>query len=290
MCVCLASLVLAACSGEGESTGISGSRTVVAAGDIADCDTEGDAATARLVGRADGTVLALGDNAYYKGSEYSYKRCYKPTWGRFLDRTRPVPGNHDYYTEGAEGYFGYFGDAAGDPGKGYYSFDLGAWHLVALNSNCGEVGGCDGGSPQLAWLERDLARSDKRCTLAYFHHPLFASGKHRPGVPEVKPLWEALHEAQADVILSAHDHNYQRFAPQDPQGRSDPERGVRQFVVGTGGGEENYPISDPLANTEAHEDAADGVLELVLKPRGYDWRFVPVEGETFADSGTARCN
>lgn len=293
--VCLLFL-LVACSGDkdhqegsGAQAGVSGPRTIVAAGDIADCDTDGDAATAKLVGRTDGTVLALGDNAYYKGSEYSYKQCYRPTWGRFLDRTRPVPGNHEYYTEDAEGYFDYFGEAAGDPEEGYYSYDLGAWHLVALNSNCEEVGGCDEGSPQLEWLERDLAQSGKGCTLAYFHHPLFTSGKHRPGVPEVRPLWEALYGAGADVVLSAHDHNYQRFAPQDPWGRADTKGGLRQFVVGTGGGEENYPIVDPVANTEAHDDDADGILELVLRPEGYDWRFVPVGGETSADSGSARC-
>src|SRR5215208_4059220 len=205
---------------------------VVAAGDIASCRTEGDEATTELVEGIDGTVLALGDEAYPRGSAANFEECYGPTWGRFKGRTRPTPGNHEYYTEGARGYFEYFGKAAGDPDEGYYSYDLGAWHIVALNSNCGEGEiRCGPGSPQGRWLEEDLAANDEeKCTLAYFHHPLFTSGEYRPGIKRVERLWEILYAAGVDVVLNGHDHNYQRFAPQDPEGRADPEDGIRQFV------------------------------------------------------------
>ena len=192
---------------------------VVAAGDIADCDSEGDEATAKLLEGIEGTVLTLGDNAYASGTAEEFAECYDPTWGRAKTRTNPVPGNPDYRTEGAQGYFDYFEEKAGDPGEGYYSYNLGEWHVVALNSNCEDIGGCSVGSPQVRWLKADLAANeDKACTLAYFHHPLFSSGLHRPGVPELKPLWDVLYAADADVVLSSHDHNYQRFAPQDPDG------------------------------------------------------------------------
>jgi hypothetical protein len=263
---------------------------VVAAGDIADCTREGDEATARIVGGIEGTVLTLGDNVYPDGTSQDFGECYEPTWGQFKERTRPVPGNHEYETGGASAYFDYFGKAAGDPDKGYYSYDLGSWHLVALNSNCGEVLRCGPGSPQGRWLEKDLASNDEAaCTLAYFHHPLFASGSYRPGIGRVERLWEILYAAGVDVVLNGHDHNYQRFAPQDPGGRADPEEGIRQFVVGTGG-RSNYQISHPIANTEVYNDDTFGVLELTLHPNRYDWEFVPVEGETFSDSGVARCH
>jgi len=264
---------------------------VVAAGDIADCRRESDEATARLVRGVNGTVLTLGDEAYPAGTAEDFGECYDPTWGRFKDRTKPVPGNHEYDTEGAEGYFEYFGKAAGDPDEGYYSYNLGSWHLVALNSNCEEIGGCDESSPQVSWLEADLAANDdKGCTLAYMHHPRFSSGVKHGNTHYIKPLWEVLYEAGADVVLSGHEHNYERFAPQDPGGGADPQRGIRQFVVGTGGGKGLYPILEPLANSEVHNDETYGVLKLTLNPKSYEWRFVPVEGETFSDSGSARCH
>jgi acid phosphatase type 7 len=264
---------------------------VVAAGDIASCRTEGDEATAQLVEGIEGTVLALGDEAYPRGSIANFEECYEPSWGRFKERTRPVPGNHEYYTEGASGYFEYFGEAAGDPEEGYYSYELGSWHVVALNSNC-EVVRCGPGSPQTRWLEEDLAANDEaRCTLAYMHHPRFSSGeKHGSTAGGVEKLWEALYEADTDVVLSGHEHNYERFSPQDPQGRVDTERGIRQFVVGTGGGGGEGPISDPVANSEVRVDAVDGVLKLTMQPESYEWEFVPVEGESFTDSGSARCH
>ena len=267
-----------------------GAPVVVAAGDIAICyGSRGDEATSRLLSDIGGTVLTLGDNAYEDGTPEEFADCYDPTWGRYKDRTRPSPGNHDYHSEGAEGYFGYFGEAAGEPGKGYYSYDLGAWHIVALNSNCEYVGGCGAGSAQVRWLTNDLRRNRTVCTLAYFHHPLFSSGEQHGGTPEVKPLWETLYEAGADVVLSAHEHNCERFAPQDADGGADPERGIREFVVGTGG-KSHYEIVDPIANSEIHNDDTYGVLKLTLRPKGYDWRFVPVEGARFTDSGSARCH
>jgi hypothetical protein len=268
-----------------------GDPVVVAAGDIASCESEGDEATADLLAHTEGTVLTLGDNVYGGGTLEEFTDCYGPSWGRYKDRTKPSPGNHDYNSEGAEGYFDYFdGEAIGDPEEGYYTYDLGAWHLVALNSNCVEVGGCDASSPQVRWLEADLAENaDERCTLAYWHHPLFSSGEAHGSTPEVKPLWETLYKAGADVILSGHEHNYERFAPQDADGEADPERGIREFVVGTGG-KSHYPIVDPIANSEVHDEDTYGVLELTLHPEGYDWRFVPVEGERFTDSGSARCH
>jgi acid phosphatase type 7 len=264
-------------------------KVIVAVGDIAGCSGTADEVTARLVSAIEGsTVLTLGDEAYPEGTPEEFDECYKPTWGRFEDRTKPVPGNHEYHTAEAKGYFGYFGKAAGEPGKGYYSYDLGQWHIVALNSNCEEVG-CGASSPQVRWLKADLAKDAKSCTLAYFHYPLFSSGKYRPGIREVKPLWEALYAADADVVLNGHDHNYQRFGPQDPNGKADPQRGIREFVVGTGG-RSHYPILDPIANSEDYNDETYGVLRLTPRPEGYEWRFIPVEGETFTDSGSARCH
>ena len=267
------------------------SQEVVAAGDIAKCSTEGDEATAELLEGVDGTVLALGDEAYPRGSAANFEECYEPSWGRFKGRTKPVPGNHEYYTERARDYFEYFGRAAGDPEGGYYSYNVGSWHMVALNSNCDEVR-CGPGSSQTRWLKEDLAANEEaRCTLAYMHHPLFSSGeRHGSTGGGVEGLWEALYEADTDVILSAHEHNYERFAPQDPEGRADPERGIRQFVVGTGGAAENYPIGEPMENSEVYNDQTDGVLRLKLEENGYEWDFVPVEGESFTDSGNARCH
>jgi acid phosphatase type 7 len=267
------------------------SSVVVAAGDIATCSGKGDEATATLVGGLDGTVLALGDNVYPDGSTQDFEECYDPSWGRFKDRTRPIPGNHEYYTQGAEGYFDYFGKAAGDPDEGYYSYNLGEWHIVALNTNCGEAEvRCGPGSAQREWLQEDLAANeDKRCTLVNMHHPRFSSGEKRGSHPKLEPLWEALYEAGAEVVLSGDEHNYERFAPQDPGGEADPQGGIRQFVVGTGG-RSHYPISDPLPNSEVHNDDTYGVLKLTLNPKSYQWRFVPVEGETFSDSGSAQCH
>ena len=288
----LATLIAVGCgSGRSSSPQNADPPVVVGAGDIASCASEGDEATADLLGGFDATVVTLGDHAYPDGSAEAFHECYDPTWGLAKARTKPVPGNHDYYTEEAEEYFDYFGAAAGDPSEGYYSYDLGAWHLIALNSNCEEVrGGCGATSPQVRWLEADLAANeDRRCALAYFHHPRFSSGVEHGNTPEVVPFWEGLYEAGVDVVLSGHEHNYERLAPQDPYGKSDPERGIREFVVGTGG-RSHYPILDPIANSEAHNDDTYGVLKLTLHPKSYEWRFLPAGDGEFTDSGGDRCH
>lgn len=268
---------------------------LIAAGDIAKCGSHDDSATAALVRDIPGVVATLGDHAYQQGSRQEFAECYDPTWGAAQERTRPSPGNHDYETRGAKAYFDYFGSAAGDPKEGYYSYDLGAWRLVVLNSNCEEVGGCERSSPQGRWLRRDLASHPATCTLAYWHHPLFSSGEKHGGDTAMKDAWELLYEAGADVVLSGHEHNYERFAPQDPAGRLDRERGIRQFIVGTGGAE-HYGFGQPLATSEVRETGTFGVLVLTLRHSGYDWVFVPVEsgrgrGEArpFTDAGSAEC-
>jgi hypothetical protein len=262
---------------------------LVGAGDIAACDSSGDEATAALLDGIDGTVFTLGDNVYQQGTAAQFASCYEPSWGRHKARTRPAAGNHDYETSGAAGYYDYFGDSAGERGKGYYSFDLGGWHIVAINSNCDVVGGCQAGSPQEQWLRADLEANPTTCALAYWHHPRFSSGEDHGSTPEMRPIWQALYEAGADLVLSAHDHIYERFAPQDPNGLADPKRGIRQFTVGTGGASLDK-LGSPIANSELRNVDAFGVLKLSLHPTGYDWEFVPVAGEFFTDSGSGSCH
>jgi hypothetical protein len=259
---------------------------LVAVGDIGHCESTADEAVARIVDRLPGTVVALGDIAYEDGSRNDFRRCFDPAWGRHRTRIRPAPGNHDYDTRGAAGYFSYFGDAAGDPERGWYSFDLGPdWHLIALNSECEHVGGCDEDSPQLRWLRADLAEHAGMNILAYWHHPRFSSGVHGSD-EDVDAFWRVLYEAGADIVLNGHDHNYERFAAQDPDGELDPERGIRQFVVGTGG-IKLRPFEDPpLPTTEMRDDSSHGVLHLTLRRNDYDWEFVSTA--SFTDTGTAR--
>jgi hypothetical protein len=261
---------------------------VVAAGDIAACGNYDDQATAALLDRLPGTILALGDLAYERGSVVEFARCYAPGWGRQAGRTRPTPGNHEYKTDGAAGYFGFFGARAGPPAKGWYSFDLGSWHLIALNSNCGQVG-CQPGSEQERWLRADLAAHPARCTLAYWHHPRFSSGTRHGSSEQVAGLWQALYDAGADVVLVGHEHNYERFAPLDPSGTVDRARGLRQFVVGTGG-RSHYPFGDPLPGSEVRDASTFGVLTLQLADRSYDWRFVPASQSGFSDAGSGGCH
>lgn len=261
---------------------------LVGAGDIARCDGEDDEATARIIEDVPGTVFTLGDNAYEEATEKEFAECYDPSWGRFKDRTRPAVGNHEYAFPGAEGHFSYFGEAAGEPGRGYYSYRAGDWKVIVLNSNCSEVeGGCMADSPQDEWLRAELESSDAACTLAYFHHPRYSSGEEYGDDLGVRPFWKALYEHGADVVMSAHEHSYERFAPQDPFGNADPE-GIRQFVVGTGGGL-LYGFDEPRPNSEVRKSGVHGVLKLTLHESSYDWEFLPVEGETFEDSGTGRC-
>ncbi len=261
---------------------------LVGAGDIASCYDDNDEATARLLDGIPGTVVTLGDNAYDTGSAEDFAACYDPTWGRHLDRTRPVPGNHDYYTPGAAGYFGYFGDRAGNPATGWYSYDVGAWHVVALNSNCPEIGGCGPGSPELEWLAADLATHPVACTVALMHHPRFSSGGHDDDM-DLGPMWQVLYDNDVDVVLSGHDHIYERFAPQNPWGVADPARGIVQFVVGTGGGPLR-PLESVRANSVVASTDTFGVLKLTMRADGYDWEFVPAAGGVFTDTGSESCH
>src|SRR5438128_474819 len=262
---------------------------LVGAGDIAPCPsdvdnlTDGDDATAKLLDGIPGTVFTLGDNVYETGSAYEFTTCYGPSWGRHLGRTRPVPGNHDYNTSGAAGYFGYFGAAAGDASKGYYSYDLGDWHLIALNVYVAH----NAGSAQEQWLRADLAASTKRCTLAYVHPPLFSSGSLADTTTRV--LWQDLYAAGAEIVLTGHEHNYQRFAPQTPTGVADPVYGIREIIAGTGG-DERFGVGTPLPNTQAQNASTFGVLKLTLYSTGYDWQFIPIAGQTFTDAGSGSCH
>jgi len=263
---------------------------LAAAGDVASCSTGFDEMTGGLLAALPGaTVAMLGDGVYPNGTAQEYADCYDPSWGQVKSRTRPTPGHHDYATPGAAGYFGYFGAAAGDPTQGYYSYDLGSWHIVVLNAICGEVGGCGEGSPQNQWLEADLAANPSACTLAYWHTPLFSSGDE--GVdPAVRPLWDDLYDHGADVIVNGHEHVYERFALQRPDGTADPEQGIREFVVGTGGITPHGSFSGAAPNSEVRDSTSHGVLTLTLRPHGYDWRFAPVGGSSFRDSGAQSCH
>jgi len=270
----------------------SGDPVLVGAGDIASCDDlAGAEATAKLIDKIPGTVFAVGDLAYPDGSEEQFAKCYTPTWGRFKDRTRPAPGNHEYHKGGgASAYAHYFGAAAGDPDKAYYSYELGAWHIVVLNSECAEVGGCEVTSPQGQWLKQDLAQHPAGCTLAYFHKPLFSSGGKHGNDLEMKPLWDALYHGGADVIINGHDHDYERFAPQDPEGRLDEKHGIREFVVGSGGKNSHRVMAEAKPNSEVRNGDTFGVLKMTLHAKAYDWEFVPEAEKTFTDSGSGTCH
>ena len=271
------------------SVGSGGSAVLVGAGDIADCkDLSGAEATAKLLEAIPGTVMAVGDLAYPDGTKENFD-CYDRTWGRVKARTRPSPGNHEFHTQGATFYFSYFGTAAGDPKAGYYSYELGTWHIIALNSECIDIGGCNAGSTEEKWLRADLAAHPAACTLAYFHKPLFSSGGAHGDDPELVPIWQALYDANADVVVSGHDHDYERFAPQTALAKPDPERGIREFVVGTGG-KNHRPFTTPHANSEVRNADTFGVLKLTLRPGAYDWQFIPEAGKTFTDSGTGSCH
>jgi hypothetical protein len=253
---------------------------VAAAGDI--CGSRTDCApTAALLARIKPTrVLPLGDNAYPDGSESDYAAYYAPNWGRFKAKTSPVPGNHDYDTQRGKGYFAYFGRRAP---RAYYSYNLGAWHLIALNGEL-DVGR---GSEQERWLRADLAANRRRCTLAYWHEPRFSSDIHHGSDSDFDPFWRDLYAAHAEIVLNGHAHDYERFAPQSPGAARDPH-GIREFVVGTGG-DSHYPFGPPIANSEARNNTSFGVLKLTLRNRGYSWTFVPTVPGGFTDSGSGVC-
>jgi Calcineurin-like phosphoesterase len=254
--------------------------TLLAVGDIAFCGSSADEAVATVASGLPGTVALLGDNAYPDGSAADYAHCFDPPWHGLRGRLRPVPGNHDYQTLHATGYFSYFGAAAGTPGQGWYSYELGGWHLVALNSECDAIGGCGFGSPQLAWLVADLAAHPVACTLAYWHHPRFSSGLHGADT-QTDPLWRALAAVGADIVLSGHDHDYERFGPID---------GIRSFVIGTGGRSLYAWPGVPAPHSQVRANDTYGLLELQLGAGSYTWRFVPAAGGSFTDSGTGLCH
>jgi Calcineurin-like phosphoesterase len=271
---------------------------LVGAGDIASCNQENDDQTAQLidsvVAEATGEVVVFtaGDNAYEDGLIEEFEQCYDPTWGQHKARTRPALGNHEYHTGDPGGYFAYFGAAAGEPGKGYYSYDLGEWHIIVLNTNdhCVAVA-CAAGSPQEQWLRADLQAHPAYCTLAIWHDPLFSSGRTHGSSRYVRPFWAALYEYGADLTVNAHEHNYERFGPQTPDGLLDVQYGIREFVAGTGGESHHRAPIPFLAHSEKADDATYGVLKLTLHPTGYDWEFLPGEkGPDFHDSGSGSCH
>src|SRR5438093_4254175 len=248
---------------------------LIGAGDIASCQSDGDEKTAELLDQvvATGiqtTVFTAGDNAYESGTLQEYEQCYGPSWGRHKDRTRPALGNHDYKTGNANGHFQYFGAAAGDPSQGYYSFDLGGWHIVVLNTNdhCNALS-CDAASDEEKWLRSDLAASTTFCTIAIWQDPRFSSSARAGASHRVKPSWDALYDYGADLVVNADEHNYERFAPQTPFGALDPEYGIRQFVVGTGGRSLDIIDVPRQPNSEISKDDTLGVLKPTLHPPGY---------------------
>jgi len=269
-----------------------GQRAVVllAAGDIAYCaNLSGARATAQILGSVDGEITALGDRAYPDATSQEFPDCYGPTWGHYKNRTHPAAGNHEYHSSGAEPYFTYFGVAAGEPGKGYYSYDLGAWHIVVLNSNCEKIdGGCKAGSPQEQWLKDDLAAHRTTCTLAYWHHPLFSSGPYPSHAQSsfMTDLWKDLYNAHADIVLNGHEHKYERFALQDVDGHADP-KGIREFVVGTCGALQDGFRRNPR---EVRDTGHFGVLKLVLDLDSYQWEFLGEDAGSFHDTGGGKCH
>jgi uncharacterized protein YjdB len=263
---------------------------LVGAGDVSDC-VYGDVAdaTGLLLDGIPGTVFMTGDGAHMNGSLSEYKNCYAPAWGRHKARTRPAPGNHDYWTSGAAGYFGYFGSVAGPTGLGYYSYDLGSWHIIALNSLHDYGVGIGATSAQGRWLLADLAANTKRCILAYWHYPRFSSGNENGGDSQMQAFWDPLYQAGATIVVTSHEHLYERFAPQTPSGVADPVRGIRAFIVGTGGAE-NYGIGTVQPNSEVRSASVHGVLKFTLSEGSYTWEFIPIAGDTFRDSGIGTCN
>ncbi len=262
---------------------------LVGAGDIANCDIAGGSgamATARVLDQIPGTVFTVGDHAYPSGAAKQFQDCYDPRWGRFKARTRPAPGNHDYLTDKGKPYFDYFGENAGPEHRGYYSYTLGAWHIISLNSFIP----ADRRSPQIEWLRKDLSENHAACTLAYWHIPVFSSGPHgseTQNAMHMQEAWRLLYDHHASIVVNGHDHDYERFSPQDVEGRPDP-KGIREFVVGTGGGG-LYEFRRIKPNSEARSNRSYGVLKLTLGSGTYNWEFITAAGEPFQDYGTGSC-
>jgi hypothetical protein len=270
-------------AGETAPSATAGQTVVlVGAGDIANSGS-GDSQTAKLIEQIPGQVFTAGDNAYSSGSTSNFSSYYNPTWGKFKSRTRPAPGNHDYNTSGAKPYYTYFGSNAGPSGRGYYSYNVGDWHVVSLNSNIS----MSSGSAQEKWLKADLAANPAKCTLAYWHHPRFSSGTHGSSTKS-KVIWQDLYNAGAEIVVVGHDHDYERFAPMTAGGTKDLAKGIREFVAGMGG--TGHRSMGKIANSEARNPSTFGVLKLTLAPSSYQWDFVPVAGKTYHDTGSGTCH
>lgn len=266
-----------------------GDPVLVGAGDIATCGGTNDEATAALLAQIPGIVFTLGDNVVNGGTATAYRDCYGPSWGAVLDRTGfVVAGAQDYLPDGDAPFLSYFGAAAAPDGVTWFSKDVGTWHVIVLDSNCGMLkGGCGPASVQLQWLRADLAASTARCTLALWHQPRFSSGFHGDD-PAVAPFWDALYVAGADLVLNGHDDDYERFATQDPSGAADPSRGITEVVVGTGGAALR-PFGPAIANDLVRSSLTHGVLVLTLQPSGWSFRFVSTDG-SFSDRGQGTCH
>jgi len=263
--------------------------TLVGAGDIAICGNPGAKRTTQLLGSIPGLIFTAGDNSNASGEQQDYLECFDPIWGQFKERIHPAAGNHDVRLEDGKAYFDYFGEAAGQPGQGYYSYEAGSWHVIVLNSNCQVAGGCEPGSPQEEWLKQDLATHPNLCTLAYWHHPLFTSGSMGPS-DWVKPFWDDLYAAGVEMVINGHDHHYERFEPLNPSGSLDIEQGMREFIVGTGGAF-NLPLErEPVAHSERHIVDTFGVLKLTLFSDRYEWEFIPTEDGAESDQGSGTCH
>jgi hypothetical protein len=286
--LCLVLAILAACSDAGVTPNggddpFADPVFITAVADVAGCDSQGDEATAAIVDTLPGVILMAGDIAYESGTAQQFADCYHPSWGRHRDRTRPAPGNHEYETANAAPYYEYFGELAGPAGRGYYSFNVGDWHIISLNSNID----MKAGSPQEQWLRQDLATNAAECTIAFWHHPLFTSGFHNAN-PAVAPLWKALEEAGAEIVIAGHDHHYESFAPQNSLGAADT-KGIRQFIVGNGG-RSLFPALFSVPNSQKRYDTGYGVLRLKLGDGAYEWQFIPVKPGDFSDSGRGECH
>jgi hypothetical protein len=269
--------------------GSAGDPVLVGAGAIASCGSTNDEATAQILSTVEGTVFTVGDNAFDAGSLQEFQNCYGPSWGAFLDRTRPAAGNRDYITPDAAGYFAYFGSAAGPIDKGYYAYDLGKWRIYVLNSNCTKVGGCAAGSAQETWLRADLDAHPNSCIGAYWQTARFSSGRFGDD-PRMQPFWQDLYDHGAEFVINGHDHNYQRYAPMTPLGEVDRAKGIREFIVGTGGnGHTSLSTTTPTIR-EAASDLAYGVLRITLHETGYEWQFLATSKAPFTDSGAESCH
>ena len=255
------------------------SVVLVGAGDISTCSNNNDEATAKLLDGISGTVFTAGDNAYDSGTYTQYTNCYHPTWGRHKSRTKPVPGNHEYNTSGAAGYFKYFSNVSS-----YYAYNLGDWRIYALNSEI-DVSST---SAQVKWLKNDLAANPKRCVLAYLHKPRWSSGSHYGSNSKYQTLWKTLYDAKAELVISGHEHNYERFKEMNASGTASSP-GMREFVVGTGGAS-HYGFGSTLSTSQVRNSSTYGVLKLTLNSTSYSWKFIPVAGKTFTDSGTTYCH